>query len=449
METGYRPLPPTGIDYLCSAVKRTATRHALGRIATIASDCIWVSGLSRVACVGDRVSAYCERDPPKPGEIVGLEGELVRVVLEGSADGLSLGARMQLQGPTQLAPDDSWIGRVLDANGAPFDERPLRPGLVDRTLLAPAPSPINRRLLGPRLETGMSVFNTLLPLVRGQRLGLFAGSGVGKTTLVARFATNVQADVVVIALIGERGREVREFVERILGPDGLRRTVVVAATSDQPALVRRRCAWTAMTIAEHFRDQGRHVLFLADSVTRFAEAHREVAVAAGEGVPARGYPASTAGLVTALCERAGTGTDVQGDITAIFSVLVAGSDMDEPLADLVRGVLDGHVVLSREVAETGRYPAVDLVRSVSRSLPDAASPEEIALINETRKLLGAYEKAELMVRAGLYTPGADPITDRAVACWPALDAFAGRPETVSTEASFVALRHALQDPGAA
>jgi len=280
------------------------------------------------------------------------------------------------------------------------------------------------------------VLNTILPIVQGQRVGLFAGSGVGKSRLLAQLAQSMQADIVVIALIGERGREVNEFVHRVLGPEGMKRAVVVAATSDQSALTRRRCAWASMAVAEHFRDAGNNVLYLADSVTRFAEAHREVAVASGEAPALRGYPPSVTPLITALCERAGPGTSAQGDITAVFSVLVAGSDMDEPIADILRGVLDGHIVLNRDIAERGRFPAIDVGRSVSRSLPDAASDAENELIAQVRKYLGAYEQSEVMIKAGLYAEGADPVLDQAVRLWPELDAFFAKSDFDGTRNSF-------------
>lgn len=246
----------------------------------------------------------------------------------------------------------------------------------------------------------------------------------------------MQADVVVVGLVGERGREVNEFVTRVLGPEGMKRAVVIAATSDQSALTRRRCAWAAMSTAEHFRDAGLNVLFLVDSITRFAEAHREIAVAAGETPALRGYPPSVTPLITALCERAGPGTQGQGYITAIFSVLVAGSDMDEPIADILRGVLDGHIVLSRDIAERGRFPAIDVGRSVSRCLPDAASDAENAMIGETRKYLGIYEQSEIMIKAGLYVDGTDPVLDQAIRIWPELDAFFARGETDGIHGSF-------------
>ena len=227
----------------------------------------------------------------------------------------------------------------------------------------------------------------------------------------------------VIALIGERGRELREFTERVLGPDGLARAIVVTATSDQSALMRRRCAWAAMAVAEHFRDLGMHVLLLADSVTRFAEAHREVALSMGEVASLRGYPPSLSPVIMGWAERAGPGPEGAGDITAVFSVLVAGSDMDEPVADILRGVLDGHVVLDRKIAERGRYPAIDLLRSVSRSLPEAADAAENALIADARRYLGAYDRAEMMIQAGLYAKGSDPVIDAAIRVWAGLDGF--------------------------
>ena len=251
-----------------------------------------------------------------------------------------------------------------------------------------------------------------------------------------------------VALIGERGREVGEFVHKVLGPEGMRRAVVVAATADRSPLIRRRCVYAAMAVAEHFRDSGKHVLLLADSMTRFADAHREIALAGGEAPAMRGYPPSMSERVMALCERAGPGTAGASDITAIFTVLVAGSDMNEPVADVLRGVLDGHVVLDRGIAERGRFPAVDVARSVSRSLPDCATEAENALIRDARAALGTYERSELMIQAGLYAAGSDPVLDRAVRIWPALDSFfAGRSEDVA--AAFDDLARCLEGPAEA
>jgi len=339
----------------------------MGRVSAVQGNALQISGLSSEARLGDRVVVQRRSDGELHGEVIRLEAASLVVLPDTSPDGVALGDRVILGQENSVAPSHSWLGRIIDPFGQPLDGRPLLRGANIRALRADPPAPTRRRTLGARLETGMVAFNTVLPIVRGQRVGLFAGSGVGKSMLLGHLARHMQADVVVIALIGERGRELREFVETVLGPEGMRRSVIVAATSDRSPLIRRRCAWTAMAVAEFFRDEGKQVLFLADSITRFAEAHREVATAAGEMPALRGFPSSTAHLIMSLCERAGPGAESMGDITALLTVLVAGSDMDEPIADILRGVLDGHVILDRQIAERGRYPAIDLLRSVSRS----------------------------------------------------------------------------------
>lgn len=413
-----------------------------GRVRAIRAGVISVSGLNAHASVGDRVRIALQSGSIG-GEIVGLRQAVADILPEGEPEGLSIGAWVELLFAPVIAPCDSWIGRIIDPLGQPLDGRPLPQGATPRPFRCEALPAIVRKRLGSRLPTGLAVFDTLLPLVRGQRIGLFAGSGVGKSSLLSRLARGVQADIVVIAMIGERGRELREFVEKTLGPEGMQRAVIVAATSDRSPLIRRRCAWAAMAVAEHFRDQGRHVLLLADSITRFAEAHREIAFAAGEPPSYRGFPPSVANLIMALAERAGPGAEGSGDITGVFSVLVAGSDMEEPVADILRGTLDGHVILDRAIAERGRFPAVDVVRSVSRSLPDAASEAENSLIAQTRKALGAYAESELMIRSGLYAAGSDPQLDEAVRLYPHLDAFVAS-SCPSVAESFSALNGALR-----
>lgn len=434
-----------GFENLVAEVAAIPVARDVGRVVRIGRGTIEVAGLSHAAGHGDMVTIGGDG---RRGEVLSLAEDIVCVLPDGDVEGLRIGARVRLVGGSRIAPDDGWIGRVVDPMGQPLDGRPLLRGRHDRALRGQPVNPTGRRVLGARLETGLAVFNTMLPIVRGQRIGLFAGSGVGKSTLLAKLARGVHADVVVIALIGERGREVREFIDRVLGSAGMARAVVVAATSDQSPLVRRRCGWTAMTVAEHFRDQGRHVLLLADSVTRFAEAHREIALAAGEAGSLRGFPPSTAHQITALCERAGPGSGSGGDITAVFSVLVAGSDMEEPVADILRGVLDGHIVLDRKIAERGRFPAIDLLRSVSRALPDAANAAENTLISEARRRLGAYDRSEMMIRAGLYAPGSDPALDVAIESWPALDAFLAQDEREDSNASFRLLAECLTSESA-
>ncbi|MEM7319156.1 MAG: FliI/YscN family ATPase [Pseudomonadota bacterium] len=410
-------------------------RH-VGRVSGVKDGIIEVSGLSGHARIGDRLEIHRTFGPPLDGEVLQVEQDSLRLLPDTAPEGVSLGIRATLHPTRDFSPGRHWLGRVVDPFGQALDGRPLLRGGAAVDLMRPPPAAVQRKPLGARMATGLSVLNTVLPLVRGQRLGLFAGSGVGKSSLLATLAQQVDADAVVVALIGERGREVNEFVDKTLGPDGMERAVVVAATSHQSALVRRRCAWAAMSVAETLRDEGLNVLFLADSVTRFAEAHREISVAMGEAPALRGYPPSVTPLITGLCERAGPGLAEQGDITAVFSVLVAGSDMDEPVADILRGVLDGHIVLSRDIAERGRFPAIDVGRSVSRSLPEAANDDENALIGEARRLIGTYEQSEVMIKAGLYSEGTDPVLDQAVRVWPDLDAFIARRENGSVQDSF-------------
>jgi flagellum-specific ATP synthase len=412
----------TVLDSLRAEIAQVRPVMRVGRVKEVGRGTLVVSGLSAVATFGDRVEIVAATGS-FGGEVLRLAADGLTILPDAQAEGVAIGDRVDHLGPADIAPDNSWIGRIIDPYGRPLDGRPLFRGMTARKVRAPAPDAATRNRLGARLDTGVAVFDTLMPLVRGQRIGLFAGSGVGKSSLLAKFAQRVDADVVVIALVGERGRELREFTERTLGPAGMARSVVVTATSDQSPLTRRHCALAAMTVAEHFRDQGLQVLFLADSITRFAEAHREVALAAGETTALRGYPPSLSPEIMGLAERAGPGPVGTGDITAVFSVLVAGSDMDEPVADILRGVLDGHVVMDRKIAERGRYPAIDLLRSVSRSLPEAASEDENQLIAEARRLLGAWDRAELMIQAGLYAKGSDPLVDQAIRIWPALDAF--------------------------
>ncbi|MGV6804618.1 MAG: FliI/YscN family ATPase [Ruegeria sp.] len=437
----------TELEKLAARISGLNATFPLGRISAVDAGLLDVSGLKKVAGIGDRLQVKRRGAPVLPAEVIALSEGRVRALPDGSSTHVAVGDSVRLTSPPAFCPDDSWIGRVIDPTGAALDGKPLSHGAVCSDLSALPPPAAERRDLGSRLSTGLAAFNTLLPIVRGQRIGLFAGSGVGKSQLLAHFARALEADVVVVALIGERGREVGHFVRDVMGPEGMARSVVIAASSDQSPLMRRRCAGAAMAVAEHFRDQGLHVLLLADSVTRFAEAHREIAVAAGEPPALRGFPPSTAAQIGALCERAGPGAGGQGDITAVFSVLVAGSDMDEPVADMVRGVLDGHVVLSREIAERGRYPALDVLQSVSRSLPAAAIDVENSRIAEARRLLGAYQQAEVMIQSGLYSAGSDPLLDRAVRAWPELDAFLSRIERGGIASSFDRLSLILKRAG--
>lgn len=437
------------IEHLGAELRAAYSPRRIGRVVRVDGGSLTAAGLAPRARLGDRVEVLHEGAPALEGEIVALADGRATVMTYGPSEGIGLGDSVALVPDPGLRPCESWIGRVIDAFGAPMDGRPLRQGAAAASIRQAAPDAMKRARLGPRLSTGISVFDTMLPLVQGQRIGLFAGSGVGKSTLLGQLARGVEADCVVFALIGERGRELRDFVEGVLGAEGMARSVVICATSDQSPLVKRRAAWTAMTVAEHLRDAGRHVLLLVDSVTRFAEAHREVALTAGEPPSLRAYPPSTAAMLAALVERAGPGPErldgLRGDITAVFSVLVAGSDMEEPVADMTRGLLDGHVVLERAIAERGRFPAVDVGRSVSRALPGCASADENRLIGAARRAIGLYEKAEPMLQAGLWRQGADPESDRAIRLHPKLDEFCAAKAPEGAADSFRRLAAALEE----
>ena len=403
-----------------------------------------VDGLAGWVKLGDTIAINAASTNSVRAKIIALDGELATAFAFESLSGVAAGdiARLEQCGDN-IFPCEQWLGRIIDPFGQCMEGAPLQKGAHEYALEREAPNAAKRKSLGDRLATGHCVFDTLLPLCRGQRLGLFAGAGVGKSMLLGALAQRVEADVTIVVLIGERGREVRSFINDTLGPDGMKRAIVIASTADQSPLAKKQGAFLAMAVAEYFRDRNKKVLLVFDSLTRFAEAHREVAVSAGEPPSLHAFPPSTFRTIASLVERAGPGEMGSGDITSIFSVLVQGSDMNEPVADMIRGILDGHVVLERKIAERGRFPAVDISRSVSRSLPAAASDEENALLIEARSVIRAYEGAETIVRAGLYANGADPKIDRALKLWPQLDAFLSSKQEAGPAESFEQLRAIL------
>ncbi len=429
------------IDAMTRAVAGLTLQAHEGTVTAARDGAIEVTGLGGLAQLGDRVVVRGQ-GAVVGGEVIRTSGAVQQIMPEGGIAGLSVGAPVRLMRPPPICPDDSWIGRVIDPDGRPLDGRPLLPGVAARSLVAAPPPPQARRAMGHGSipDTRFSIRCCRLRADNGS--AFLPGRAWAKSTLLAGLARHLVADVVVIGLVGERGRELRHFVEEVMGPEGMARSVVIAATSDRAPQVRRRAALAATAVAEHFRAAGRHVLLIIDSVTRFAEAHREIAVTG-----AKRRVCGVSRLHTVISGRAlrkgRSGVRRRGDITAIYSVLVAGSDMEEPVADWLRGLLDGHVVLDRTIAERGRFPAVDIVRSVSRSLPAVASITENRLISDARRLLGTYDRVETMVRAGLYTSGTDAEVDAAVAAWPALDRFAALTVFRRAEESFAALRQAL------
>ncbi len=432
---------------LTKAISQVSPVRRFGTVCGTTGQIINIKGLCDIARVGDLVHLEDRHGHLSHAEILSISSVSIGVLPETGSSGIALGDRAFPLGGGNFFPDESWLGRVVDPFMRPLDGQKLTQGATAFPLLRQAPSAAHRGRLGARIETGIAALDSFLPIVEGQRVGLFAGSGVGKSTLLADLARGMEADVAVIALIGERGRELREFLEDVLGPEGLSRSVVIAATSDQSPMARRRAGWAAMAVAEYFCSQGRHVLFLADSLTRFAEAHREIAAASGEAASLKGYPPSTAQAIMGLCERAGPGPVNMGSITAVFSVLVSGSDMEEPIADIVRGVLDGHIVLDREIAERGRFPAIDILRSVSRSLPQAATSDENQILAKARFLMSIYSDAATMIQAGLYSVGADANIDASVDARPKLEAFLTLKDVGNIKATFSRLEACLQkDP---
>lgn len=364
---------------------------------------------------GLALGGVCEVRTPTgalEAEVVGFRGGRVVLMPLGPLEGVGPGCPVVARsGRAAVRAGEGLLGRVLDGLGRPLDGRPLDGPLEPSPLMRPAPNPLERRRIDRPLDVGVRAINALCTLGRGQRVGIFAGSGVGKSTLLGMIARYARADLNVVALIGERGREVREFLEESLG-DGLGRSVVVVATSDQPPLVRVRAAHTAMAIAEHFRDRGREVLLLMDSLTRLAMAQREVGLAVGEPPTTRGYTPSVFGTLSSLLERAGPGK--RGSITGVYTVLVEGDDLEEPISDALRAILDGHIVLSRDLAERGHWPPIDPAASLSRVMPQVVDPEHERMAREFRELWSAYRRNEDVVNIGAYARGSNPTLDRAL-----------------------------------
>lgn len=357
-----------------------------------------------------------------PAEVVGFRGNRTLLMPLGEMEGISPGCEIYATGKKlEVNVGYGMVGRVLDGLGHPIDDK----GVLDRETSYPvsnrAPNPLERRRISQALTVGIRSIDGLLTIGQGQRMGIFAGSGVGKSTLLGMIARNTNADINVIGLIGERGREVREFLEKDLGEDGLKRSVVVVATSDQPALVRIKGANLATSVAEYYRDKGHNVLLLMDSLTRFALAQREVGLAIGEPPATRGYTPSVFASLPRLLERAGT--SAHGSITGLYTVLVEGDDMNEPVADAVRGIIDGHIVLSRDIASLGRYPAIDVLMSVSRCMGDVISTEHQNYATRFRSMLAVYQEAKDLIEIGAYKKGSNARIDEAINHFPGMEQF--------------------------
>lgn len=423
--------PPERLDQIAKllrgAVAQATTVKVRGRVIQV------VGTIVKAVVPSVKVGEVCLlRDPHSgqetPAEVVGFAKGVALLVPSTSTQGISGETEVIPTGREQMTPvGPALLGRVLDGLGQPMDSATKGPLLTSRNypVYAPAPDPLTRRIISHPLSLGVRAIDGLLTCGEGQRMGIFAAAGGGKSTLLGMLVKGAAVDVTVVALIGERGREVREFLERELGPEGMAKAVVVCATSDKSSMERARAAYVATAIAEYFRDQGQRVLFLMDSVTRFARAQREIGLAAGEPPTRRGFPPSVFATLPQLMER--VGTNDKGSITALYTVLVEGDDMTEPVADETRSILDGHIVLSRKLAAANHYPAIDVLASASRVMGALVSPEHRASAGRVRELLAKYDEIELLLKVGEYKKGADRVADLAIERRDAINAFLRQP----------------------
>ncbi len=386
-----------------------------GRVVGVRGLMVEIAGPIHAMSVGARIIIETGHDRFIPSEVIGFNGNHAVVMPFARLDGVRRGCRAVIANSAgQIRPSPAWLGRVINAMGEPIDGKGPLPVGPSPVPFRNAPPPAHsRKRVGPPLDLGVRALNTFLTCCKGQRMGIFAGSGVGKSVLLSMLARNVDADVSVIGLIGERGREVQEFLQDDLGEEGLARSVVVIATSDEPALMRRQAAYLTLSIAEFFRDEGKDVMCMMDSVTRFAMAQREIGLSAGEPPTAKGYTPTVFTELPKLLERAGPGMN-EGTITGIFTVLVDGDDHNEPVADAVRGILDGHIVMQRAIAERGRYPAINIMKSVSRTMPKSCDPAYLPVITRARQIMATYSDMEELIRLGAYRAGSSPSVDEAI-----------------------------------
>lgn len=428
-------------------LKRVPDHNIYGRVVAVQGLLIEVGGIQTALSVGDRCHIHARDGRTVPCEVVGFREGRALLMPFGTLDGIGLGCLAEIaRGAPAVHPHESWLGRVINAMGEPVDGKgailhgdrayPLRN--------SPPPAHVRQRVAG-KLDLGIRSINAFATCCRGQRMGIFAGSGVGKSSVLSMMARHSRADVIVLGLVGERGREAREFIEDDLGEDGMRRSVVVVATSDEPPLMRRQAAYMTLSVAEYFRDQGLDVLCLMDSVTRFAMAQREISLSAGEPPASKGYTPTVFAELPKLLERAGPGGHGQGSITGLFTVLVEGDDHNEPISDAVRGILDGHIVLDRAIAERGRYPSMNVLRSISRTMPGCNTPEQNAVVQAARTVIATYEDMAELIRLGAYRKGSNEEVDQAIELYPRIEAFLAqaKDEATDLESTYSMLAEAL------
>lgn len=410
---------------LISEIEAIDDVEVFGRVMSVQGLLMEIVGPTRELKVGGRVFIESQSREMLVAEIIGFREGRALCLPFGPIEGVRLGCRAVFAGHDgAVYPSMGWMGRVVNASGEGIDGKGAVPRGDKAYSLRTLPlAAHDRARVGGPIDMGVRVLNTFTTICEGQRLGIFAGSGVGKSVLMSMLAVNTDVDVAVIGLIGERGREVKEFIADYLGEEGIKKAVLVVATSDESALMRRQAAYLTLTLAEFYRDQGKKVLCMMDSLTRFAMAQREIGLAIGEPPTAKGYPPTVFTELPRLLERAGPGLENSGSVTGLFTVLVEGDDHNEPIADAVRGILDGHIVMERAIAERGRYPAINVLRSISRTMPGCVPEDFRPVLQRAREYMSVFADMEELIRLGAYRKGSDPKVDRAIAINPALEAF--------------------------
>jgi flagellum-specific ATP synthase len=437
-------------DKALATIKPVPCFELHGTVVKVLGLLVEISGFGKELSIGSVVHLRPKEDKDIPCEVIGFRDSRALLMPFGTLEGVGLGCPAVIQKTESVVyPDDRWLGRVINALGQPIDGKgPLMQGAHPIPLKNKAPMAHARQRIGEKLDLGVRAVNTFLSTSVGQRMGIFSGSGVGKSVTLSMMARYTEADISVIGLVGERGREVQEFLEDDLGEDGLARSVVIVATGDEPALMRRQAAYMTLAVSEYFRAQGKNVLCLIDSVTRFAMAQREIGLSAGEPPTSKGYPPTTFGELARLLERAGPGVQGEGSITGLFTVLVEGDDTNEPISDAVRGIVDGHIVMERAIASRGRYPAINVLKSVSRSMPKSLSNEQNMIVTRARALISRYEDMAELIRLGAYRKGTDREVDEAILRYPALEEFLKqrKEESNTIDESFAKLAQILGLP---
>ena len=434
-------------DSLIKEISHVPQTNAFASVSAVKGMLVEITGVRTSLSVGDRCLITAREGKKIVCEVVGFNSEKALLMPFTDLEGIGPRNRVDISNqPPVIYPHESWLGRVVNAMGEPVDGKgPLIQGDKPYFIHAYPPNAHARARVAGKADLGVRAINTFLTVCKGQRMGIFAGSGVGKSSLMAMMAKHTRLDVSVLGLVGERGREAREFIEDDLGEEGMARSVVVCATSNESPLMRRQAAYVAITIAEYFRDLKKNVLCMMDSITRFAMAQREISLSAGEPPASKGYTPSVFAELPRLLERAGPGEIGSGSITGLFTVLVEGDDFNEPIADAVRGILDGHIVLDRAIAERNRYPAINLLRSISRTMPGCNNDEENDMVNRARDIVATYEDMAELIRLGAYRKGTSPDVDRAMFYYPQIEAFLSqkKKEKVSFETGYAQLKEIL------